>query len=284
MSRAAKTWLQRQTIEDRTLREILAVLASEADGAGHCEITQAKLAASVGVAERSIRRLLPILEHLGVLTRAHQSGFARRGRAADLVSLSLDRDFTLPKESIMDAKALGPTGQNVLLNDGDQPDKMSSGPTDENTTAPYKERARSVVLQSSPSNSPSSCSVHVRFDALRSKWRASIKVDKVTMELGRFDTEAEAVEFADNAKADVVRTWPAKAGTPSDPVIAPHLKSLDAPNIGAFLFGDDDEATNDDGSGEADAPGRGTKFLAGFGVEPHDPLHPDAARAGEEAA
>ncbi|MCQ1850392.1 hypothetical protein [Neorhizobium galegae] len=297
MSGIAKSWLKRQTIGDRTLMAILSALAHEADQEGLCEITQAELARSAGLAARTVERSMPVLEALNLFTRSRQHPSQRRGRAADLITLSLDRDFTLTKEQIMGVKRMGPNRQNGGMKGWDQTDKMAGGPKSENEPRLYKERARGVIVDASPSESSCSVSVstHVRFDRGRSKWRASLTVNDVTMELGRFDTEAEAAQFADAAVADVHRTQAAKAGTPRNPVIKPELAALDAPNLGTFLFGDSHEHTNEtersaqweqqrnpepdrESAGEGSALGRGTKFLVGLG-EAHDLAEYDAARA-----
>ncbi|MBB4407075.1 hypothetical protein [Agrobacterium radiobacter] len=261
---------------------ILKVLSRCADDAGACGITREDLADRLDVAERTARRGITALETLGIVSRSRRQASERRGRAADLISLKLDHDFTLTKEQIMRAKRMGPTGQNVLLNVGDQPDKMSTGPKEENPLALYKERARSVMVKSSPLHLPSSLVVytHVRLDRARSKWRATITTMGVTMDLGRFDTEVEAKAYADQAEADVRRTSTMKAGTPSFPVIDPSKAKLNAPDIGTWLFGDDDEEPCENGAGEASALGQGTKFLAGLGGA-HERPECDAARAGE---
>ncbi|MGV2049302.1 hypothetical protein ACQZ48_04390 [Agrobacterium sp. 22-209-1] len=282
MSTTATTWLKRQVIPDRTLMAILKVLSRCADDVGACGITREELADRLDVAERTARRGITALETLGLVSRSRRQASERRGRAADLICLKLDHDFTLTKEQIMGAKRMGPTGQNVLLNVGDQPDILTAGPKEKISPALYKERARSVIVESSPLNSPSSLvvSTHVRFDRGRSKWRATITAMGVTMDLGRFDTEDEAKAYADQSEADVRRTSTMKAGTPSFPVIDPSKAKLDAPAIGAWLFGDDEEDNCENGAGEASALGQGTKFLAGLGGA-HEPTEYDAARAGE---
>lgn len=239
VSVVAKAWLRRQTVEDRTLKAILSVLARKADAAGQCEITQGNIAKEIEADERTVRRSLPVLETLGVIFRSRKQNYQKRGRSADVVALAIEQDFTLTKDCIMDAKRAGPTGQNVLIISADLPDKMAGAPTNENATSPYKAHARSVEIETSPVKSSLPCSTRVRFDRGRGKWRASITVDDVTMDLGRFDTEAEALDFAANARADVARTSTATAGTPRNPIIKPEIASLDAPALGAFLFGDD---------------------------------------------
>ncbi|MEH3108999.1 MAG: hypothetical protein PGN22_02710 [Agrobacterium cavarae] len=283
MSSIATAWLKRQVVPDRTLMAILKVLSRCADDAGACGITREILADRMGVAERTARRGISALEMLGLISCSRRQAAERRGRAADLINLKLDREFTLTKEQIMGAKRLGPTGQNVLLNIGDQPDKMTAGPKEEKVPALYKERARSVMVESSPLHSSSSLvvSTHVRFDRGRMKWRATISALGVTMDLGRFDTEEEALDYAAQSEADVRRTSTMKAGTPSFPVPPPSKAKLDAPTIGAWLFGDDSEEDGDNGAGEASALGQGTKFLAGLGGAHERPEY-DAARAGED--
>ncbi|WP_035227756.1 hypothetical protein [Agrobacterium tumefaciens] len=282
MSSTATAWLKRQDIPDRTLMAILKVLSRCADDAGACGITREELADRLDVAERTARRGVTALEALGIVSRSRRQASERRGRAADLISLKLDHDFTLTKEQIMGAKRMGPTGQNVLLNVGDQPDILSAGPKEKKLPTLYKERARSVMVESSPLQSASSLvvSTHVRFDRGRSKWRATITAMGVTMDLGRFDTEEEAAAYAAQSEDDVRRTSSMRAGTPSFPVIDPSKAKLDAPAIGAWLFGDDVDEDGENGAGEASALGQGTKFLAGLGGAHENPEY-DAARAGE---
>lgn len=283
MSSEATKWAKRQVIEDRTLSDLLSALARSAEDGGRCKVTQAKLATNIGVTDRTVRNLLPILESFGLITRARQQVVQKRGRAADLLILTIGRDFTLTKEKIMGAKRVGPTGKDFRLNDRDQPEKISTGPKAENDASLYIARTRGVLVDGSPSESSRNVSVstHVRFDRGRSKWRASITADGVTMDLGRFDSEAEATAFAAQAEQDVRRTSSMKAGSPSFPVVSPSKAKLDAPFLGAWLFGGDHAEPCDDGEREAVAVGQGTKFLAGvWGEQPHEESsEQDAARA-----
>ena len=84
------------------------------------------------------------------------------------------------------------------------------------------------------------------------------------MELGRFDTKSEAEEYAEGQMSEVVRTSTAKAGTPAFPKIDPSKASINAPELGAWLFGDECEEISE-GAGKAGALGQGTKLLAGLG-------------------
>lgn len=88
------------------------------------------------------------------------------------------------------------------------------------------------------------------------------------MDLGRFDEKEHAEAFAAQAEADVRRTSTMKAGTPSFPAVSPSKAKLDAPSLGAWLFGDDDEQTCENGDGEAVALGQGAKLLGGCGAQP----------------
>lgn len=276
MSSGATKWAKRQAIADRTFKAILAELARGADDAGKCEVTQAKISRAIGLAARTVERSMPAMEACGLFTRNRQHASQSRGRAADLVTLSLDRDFTLTKEQIMGAKRVGPNRQNVGMNERDQTDKMSGGPKAENDAPLYIARTRGVLVDGSPSESSRSVSVstHVRFDRGRSKWRASITADGVTMDLGRFDSEAEATAFAAQAEQDVRRTSAMKAGTPSFPVVSPSKAKLDAPSLGAWLFGGDDAAPCEKGDGEARAGDPSPPGLA----RPEGTVY-DAARA-----
>ncbi|MBB4272329.1 helix-turn-helix domain-containing protein [Rhizobium mongolense] len=283
------------------MKAILSVLARRADDAGQCEITQGNIAKEIEADERTVRRSLPVLETLGVISRSRKQNYQKRGRSADVVALAIDQDFTLTKECIMDARHSGPTGQNVLKTDVYLPDKLAGAPTNENATSLYKARARSVEIETSRLKSSLPCTTRVRFDRGRGKWRASITVDSETMDLGRFDTEAEAMDFAANAKADVARTSIATAGTPRNPVVKPEVAALDVPSLGAFLFGDDPFPEQSQkaveeypefsqqpfppqygyGAGEASAMGQGAKLLAGVGGAHEESSEYDAARACE---
>ncbi len=287
MSSTALKWAKRQVIEDRRLKDLLSELCRCADDRGLCEITQATIAVSLGITDRTMRNLLPILEDLGVIARTRQQASQKRGRAADRVALSLDEDFTLTKEQIMGVKRMGPTGNIFRLNERDQPENISAGPKSENDDRLYRERARGVIVGISPPESHSSVSVstHVRFDRGRSKWRASIKVDGVTMDLGRFDSQQEADAFAGQAEADVRRTSQYKAGTPSFPVIPPSKANMTSPALGHWLFGDDDAQSEvESDGGVAVVSGQGATLLAGCGAEPReDSSEQEAARVREGA-
>ncbi len=287
MGSAVVKWAKRQVIEDRTLKDVLTELARGADDDGLCEITQATMASRLGISERTVRRSLPIFEAFGVFVRARRQASQKRGRAADLITLSLDRDFTLTEEEIMGVKRMGPTGQNVLLNVGDQPDKMSTGPKSEKDGRLYRERARGVIVGTSPPVSHSSVSVstHVRFDRGRSKWRAGITVDGVTMDLGRFDSDAEAQAYAGQAKADVRRTSKSKSGMPRFPVLLPSKANMTSPALGRWLFGDGDAQSEvESDGGVAVVSGQGATLLAGCGAEPREePSEQEAACVREGA-
>ncbi|RVT80194.1 hypothetical protein EM858_04150 [Agrobacterium sp. CNPSo 2736] len=263
---------------------ILKVLSRSADDVGVAEIKQQDVANKTGLSRRTVIRSMATLERLMVLSKSKQVAYAKRGRPADLVTLSINQDFTLTKESIMSAKEWDQSDKMSLNSEPDLGDKMSLGPEEENSPAIYIDRARNVLVESSPLKSSSSVSVstHVRFDRGRLKWRATIKAMGVTMDLGRFDTEDETKAYADQSEADVRRTSTMKAGTPSFPVIDPSKAKLVAPAIGAWLFGDDEEEHDDNSAGEASALGQGTKFLAGMG-RAHAPTETDAARTRDAA-
>lgn len=280
MSSAAIKWAKRQKIEDATLRSVLAVLAENEKG-GACSLTQERLASAAGLRARAVRTALSVLEQFAVINRQRDSKWSKRGRSADVVTLSIDQEFTLTKDMVMAKRRLGPTGTKCRMIGRDQPARDAGAPTPENAPSHIEVRTRGVLSPASPSNPPLGVSVstRVRFDRQRDSWRASLTVDGVTMELGRFDTEAEADAYAAQAIADIRRTSTMKAGTPSFPVVSPSKANLDAPSLGAWLFGDEDEETADNGVGAAGASGQGAKLLAGLGGA-HESTEYDAARAG----
>lgn len=232
MSARAKAWLKRQEIADRKLLDVLTAIADLADTAGVCRAGLEKIAETVGVNERTIRRILIVVEALGLASKDKRCDHKKRGRLSDLVSLHLDRQFTITTEAVMAAKVMGATGQNVRL--------VGVAPTDENGASLYKARARSVYTQTSTSNPTRSlpCSTRVWPDHARSKFRARFTVAGLGMDLGRFDDENEALAFADEAMLDIEHSF-AHPGTPRQPIINPEIASMTAPELGAFLFGDD---------------------------------------------
>ena len=171
----------------------------------------------------------------------------------------------------MAARSSGPTGTSSW----DQQAADAGAPTHENDEPLYKARARSVLVETSTKSI--SISTRVRFDAQRGKWRAALTVSGVTMELGRFEMEEEAAAYAAQSEQDVRRNLTMKSGTPSFPIIDSSKANIDAPELGAWLFGED-VAASGDGAGEASALGQGTKFLAGLGGAHERPEY-DAARA-----
>ncbi len=252
------------------MRQILDAIARLAKGSV-CEVLQSKIWEEAGLKERAARTALNLLEEFEMIDRSRRSDWAKLGRPADTIRLAIDRNFHLNKETIMATRSSGPTGTSSW----DQPAGDAGAPKSQKADPLYKARARSVLVETSTKSI--SISTRVRFDGQRKKWRAALMVLDVTMELGRFDTEEEAVAYAAQSESDVRRNIVMKAGTPSFPTIDPSKAKLDAPAIGAWLFGDDEEE-HGDGAGEASALGQGTKFLAGLGGA-HKNNEYDAARA-----
>lgn len=253
------------------MRQILDAIARLAKGSV-CEVLQSKIWEEAGLKERAARNALNLLEEFKMIDRSRRSDWAKLGRPADTIRLSVERNFHLTKETIMAVRSSGPTGTHVW----DQPAADAGAPKHQNDDPLYKARARSVLVGTSTKSI--SISTRVRFDGQRGKWRAALSVLAVTMELGRFDTEEEAAAYAAQSESDVRRNVVGKAGTPSFPIIDPSKAKLDAPAVGAWLFGEDDDAPCEDGAGEASALGQGTKFLAGLGGAHEKPEY-DAARA-----
>ena len=298
MSSVALKWAKLQQIEDRTLSAVLVALARYADQNGVCEVSQAKVGSDIGMSRRTVIRSMAALCALGVIAKEKQLAYAKRGRPADRVILDMTRCFSYKKEHGMANK---PWDQSDILSPKtawDQSDKMSPAPTGESSSAHIEERARGVLSPASPSSSTKSDGVssRVRFDRQRNSWRASLTVDGITMELGRFDTEDDARKFAADAVADVYRTRHGKAGTPRNPAVRPEIAAIDKPNLGEWLFGEPSQEQEDpeampsspsepraqayqdgNGAGEASALGQGPKVLAGLGGA-HETMEYDAAR------
>jgi len=245
VSAVAVQWVKRQVIDDRTLTSLLSLLAKKADASGRCEIKQSKIAEMIGVSQRTVERSMPILESLQFILRHRNVAYQKRGRSADTIYLCLDRELEVTKVKIKEVKSLGPTRQNVGKKARDQPAKMSGAPKCEKTKSQYIARARGLNAQTSPLKASRICSTRVRFDRDRSQWRADIKVDGLTLYLGRFEIEAEAIDAAAAAKADVIHTVNTKSGTPVRPCITPALASLDGYDLFVFLFVDDHPPTSD---------------------------------------
>ncbi|MGV2099017.1 hypothetical protein [Rhizobium sp. 21-4511-3d] len=265
MSASAMKWAKRQVIEDRTLKAVVMAIAAATKG-NECKETQGSLADAANIKERALRNALVVLETFGVLSRHRQKDWAKRGRSADLIALNTGLEFHLTREAIMSHRSLGPTG----ISSWDQPAPDAGAPTGQNDIRHIDStHAQRISLSSPPESSRSvSVSTHVRFDRGRCKWRSSITVDGVTMDLGRFDERGHAEAYAVQAEADVRRTSSMKPGTPSFPVVPPSKAKLDAPSLGAWLFGDDDEPPCENGDGEAVALGQGAKLLGGCGAQP----------------
>ncbi|WP_156379255.1 hypothetical protein [Rhizobium sp. Root149] len=277
MSASAVKWAKRQTVDDRTVTAVLLAIARLAKG-NVCASTQGAIACEANLKERSVRSALSCLEHFQMIRRDRRQNWTKKGRAADFITLALDQDFNITKENIMSHRSMGPTGTESGKTQWDQPARHAGAPMNENEHPPYRVRARSVVVDSSPSSSFLSVSVstRVRYERGRDKWRASITAYGVTMELGRFDTKSEAEEYAEGQMNEVIRTSTAKAGTPAFPKFDPSKANLNAPDLGRWLFGYEGE-DDSEGAGEAGASGQGTKFLAGMGGA-HEPTEFYAAR------
>lgn len=232
MSARAKAWWKRQLVEDDTLSAVLKVLAQKADGAGVCAIEQAGIAEAIGKQDRTVRRAMAALESLGVISRKKRCGHGKPGRVADQITLAIETDFAISKEAVAGVKKLGATGHGCPVG--------RVAPTNENQAAPYKEHARSVYTQTSTSNPTTSlpCSTRVWPEHDRGKWRARLTFSGLGMDLGRFDDEEEARAFAD-ASMECARHSFVAPGTPMVPRISQKLKAMSAPELGAFLFGDD---------------------------------------------
>jgi predicted transcriptional regulator len=100
MSKEARSWANKQRIDDRTLKLVLGALAWAADkGTGECRKSQAVIAAEAGMKERAVRYSLVVLERLEIITRKPRSK-GKYGRTTDLIVLSLDRNFDVSRAAV----------------------------------------------------------------------------------------------------------------------------------------------------------------------------------------
>ncbi len=258
MSKPARDWLKRQKIDDKGLMSILGVLASvEQDGV--CQITQPRIAEKMDVADRTVRRLLATLEALGVVHRSKQSEWGKRGRASDLIYLSLDLDFNISREAILSAKSGdGLTGQNGQCPNGHFAAKLSGAPT----TSHIMKR-----IYGKDGAEIHSCVGRVFFENDRQLWRAKLKLDGVELDLGRHEARdlAEAEIYVSIQEIEFTVAHP--AGTPIHPKINPSLQDLQGASLADFLFGTDQKRA----SRAADRMGSGRSSPSGVqGQRPCD--------------
>ena len=93
MSVIAAKWAKRQLVRT-TCRVVLGALADRADKQGQCWPSQATIAADTGLAVRTVRLVLAELTAAEVIQRMPR-GNRLGGRATDLITLNLGRDFDL---------------------------------------------------------------------------------------------------------------------------------------------------------------------------------------------
>ncbi|MCJ2034530.1 helix-turn-helix domain-containing protein [Methylobacterium sp. J-068] len=93
MSVIAAKWAKRQRVRT-TCRIVLGALADRADKQGQCWPSQATIAADTGLAVRTVRLVLAELTTAEVIQRVPR-GNRFGGRATDLITLNLGRDFDL---------------------------------------------------------------------------------------------------------------------------------------------------------------------------------------------
>lgn len=111
MSFEATAWAYRQDLPVGR-KFLLVALANYADEDHTCYPGQAKLAAMTGQGERTVRRLLALLEADGYIVREHRQ-YADGHRNSDRYTLAVGRDIT-PRQGVDDG-AGEPTGQPANL-------------------------------------------------------------------------------------------------------------------------------------------------------------------------
>lgn len=233
MSKQARIWLKRQIIPDDVTSKIMKVLVS-VDEEGICRITQQSIAEKSGFTERTVRRHLDLLEAHGAIRRERQNQWGRKGRSADVLVLTLNRDFDFTKSGAVSGKSEdGLTGHGVRMINADQPDFVSGAPTA--SRAHYYIKKDIYVSDSVNYH----CTGRVTFDKNRQMWRAKITLDGIDFDLGRH-------EAPDLAEAEILVTFQEiehaathKAGTPFRPAtIDPSLKKLTGEDLYRFLIGE----------------------------------------------
>ncbi|MGN7771810.1 hypothetical protein [Phyllobacterium sp. 22552] len=232
MSSAARKWLDKQAVEDATLRHILKVLADEADTEGACQITQAKVAKRTSLEERTVRRSIILLESVGMLSRSRPSAWHKIGRASDHIYLTLNDVFNLNRDAILAARKAGATGHKVPLNSGEQPDLESASPR------PLPIR-KTIYGKHCAENSPGFIySSRVWWDVSRSKWRARFRLNGIELDLGRFGSKEEAEDDLAISMSDVKFTSTHRSGSPVNAVKNPSLQNLSGRALHNFLVGE----------------------------------------------
>lgn len=204
MSLHAVKWAMAQQIDDATLQAVLTVLA-EAEKKGVCSITQPEIASHAALKERAVRNALALLESFEVIVRTKGGDWRKRGRAADAITLALDRHFDLEKAVIKAARKHGYYRHQMPLVPTDLPAPDAGSPKSVPTDFHYRERARGVECDGNHKETSPNCRTIVWFERGRQRWRARITVDGLTLNLGRFDTKADADAYAIHAKANAIK-------------------------------------------------------------------------------
>ncbi|MER9893782.1 helix-turn-helix domain-containing protein [Mesorhizobium sp. M0119] len=242
MSAAARRWLDRQRVEDGTLLMVLRILADSADVAGCCVLSQADIAQWTGLAERSVRGSIALLERAGILTRERRSRGGREGRVPDSTRLQIGQNFDLPKATITDLRKGGATEIVTGSECREQQDVVTGillrlphelQPA-HNAVAPSPSRADEEYIPS-PETSKTRWSGRVWREGKHGSWRARVRLDGVDMNIGRFKSEAEAACALRDALADVEHAASNRAGTPRN---SQPRNSANGESLGQWLFGD----------------------------------------------
>lgn len=99
MSKLAKEWAHRQHIADGAMKPVLVELAYLHMNGRDLFPSQAYLAQATGNSERTVRDALRLLEIFGLVARKARSK-GKLGRTTDIVTLSLDKEFSVSKSAI----------------------------------------------------------------------------------------------------------------------------------------------------------------------------------------
>ncbi|WP_157174145.1 hypothetical protein [Nitratireductor indicus] len=210
---------------------------------------------------------------MGVIARSKQSEWGKRGRATDVICLSLDVDFDVSKEDVFAAKS----GKILSGQMSGVPQSQLSG---QMSGAPTLSHIRKSIYGDGGAEIHR-CVGRVFFEKDRQLWRAKLKVDGFELDLGRHEAQDLAEAEIRVAIREIEFTAAHPAGTPVHPKLNPSLKNLQGEELCDFLFGSDQEMGRP--SGRAAARGGSGRSSPGLGCGDEIPasrsdtaLHPRA--------
>ncbi|MDH7789164.1 hypothetical protein [Ochrobactrum sp. AN78] len=218
------------------MSRILNVLAGAEQG-GACTLLQDEIAKKASVSVRSLRDKLTVMEALGVILRTRQTSWGVRGRANDVILLSTERDFNLPREIIRNATSKanfaaapkgGFTGKFAGAPTHVQPVDLSNNSSILGKDAPYiyGDVVDCINL-----------GAKVYLDSSRNRWRALVVLDGVEFDCGRHESMDLAQAEIMVSISEIVHAHTHKTGSPINPSTRPSLLSLSGAELFDFLFG-----------------------------------------------